>query len=111
MHLLFEKRSISLPTKSLDSMSQQQKSGLDIDLGNLCSKDAFNWAKSTFSNRQGKSGAAALQVDGAFSNMLVFGNQRIGIASDGKGTGWIPGTTILGVVNKSLIGFAYFTNQ
>ncbi|MCH2044229.1 MAG: AIR synthase-related protein [Saprospiraceae bacterium] len=67
-------------------MSQQQKSGLDIDLGNLCSKDAFNWAKSTFSNRQGKSGAAALQVDGAFSNMLVFGNQRIGIASDGIGT-------------------------
>ena len=28
-------------------MSDQNKSGLDIDLGNLCSKDAFGWAKKT----------------------------------------------------------------
>jgi len=26
-------------------MASQKKSGLDIDLGNECSKDAFNWAK------------------------------------------------------------------
>lgn len=67
-------------------MSNQKKSGLDIDLGNLCSKDAFGWAKKTFSNRTNKAGAAALKVDGVFSNMLLFGNQRIGIASDGIGT-------------------------
>ncbi|WMX15441.1 MULTISPECIES: AIR synthase-related protein [unclassified Aureispira] len=67
-------------------MSNQKKSGLDIDLGNLCSKDAFGWAKKTFSNRTNKAGAAALKVDGVFSNMLQFGNQRIGIASDGIGT-------------------------
>jgi len=42
--------------------------------------------KKTFSNRQDKPGAAALKVDGAFSNMLSFGKQRIGIASDGIGT-------------------------
>ncbi|MCH2023834.1 MAG: AIR synthase-related protein [Saprospiraceae bacterium] len=67
-------------------MSNKKKSGLDIDLGNLCSKDAFNWAKKTFSNRENKVGAAALKVDGVFSNMLTFGGQRIGIASDGIGT-------------------------
>ena len=67
-------------------MSDQKKSGLDIDLGNLCSKDAFGWAKKTFANRNNKAGAAALKVDGVFSNMLQFGNQRIGIASDGIGT-------------------------
>lgn len=67
-------------------MSNQKKSGLDIDLGNLCSKDAFGWAKKTFSNRTNKAGAAALKVDGVFSNMLTFGDQRIGIASDGIGT-------------------------
>lgn len=67
-------------------MSDQNKSGLDIDLGNLCSKDAFGWAKKTFANRSNKAGEAALKVDGVFSNMLKFGNQRIGIASDGIGT-------------------------
>lgn len=67
-------------------MSEQPKSGLDIDLGNLCSKDAFGWAKTTFQNRHNKAGATALKVDGAFANMLLFGNQRIGITSDGIGT-------------------------
>lgn len=67
-------------------MANSKKSGLDIDLGNLCSKDAFGWAKQTFSNRADQAGATALKVDGAFSNLLTFGNQRIGIASDGIGT-------------------------
>lgn len=67
-------------------MANQKKSGLDIDLGNLCSKDAFGWAKKTFPNRANKAGAAALKVDGGFSNLLQFGKQRIGIASDGIGT-------------------------
>ena len=62
------------------------KSGLDIDLGNLCSKDAYNWAKTSFKNRQGRVGEAALKVDGAFANMLRFGATRLGIASDGIGT-------------------------
>ena len=67
-------------------MENPKQSGLDIDLGNLCSKDAFDWAKTTFKNRENKAGAIALKVDGVFSNMLIFGNQRIGIGSDGIGT-------------------------
>jgi phosphoribosylformylglycinamidine cyclo-ligase len=67
-------------------MADQKQSGLDIDLGNLCSKDAFGWAKQTFANRNEKAGALALDVDGVFANMLQFGNQRIGIGSDGIGT-------------------------
>lgn len=67
-------------------MADQKQSGLDIDLGNLCSKDAFKWAKTTFANREGKAGELDLEVDGVFSNMLRFGNQRIGIGSDGIGT-------------------------
>jgi len=72
--------------QNINKMSNQKKSGLDINLGNLCSKDAFNWAKKTFPNRTNKAGAAALKVDGVFSNMLQFADQRIGIASDGIGT-------------------------
>lgn len=67
-------------------MAGQKQSGLDINLGNLCSKDAFEWAKTTFPNRANKAGSIALDVDGVFSNMLIFGNQRIGIGSDGIGT-------------------------
>ena len=67
-------------------MSSQKNSGLDIDLGNACSKDAFSWAKKTFANRQGKAGQTSLDVDGVFSNLLDFNGQRIGIASDGIGT-------------------------
>ena len=67
-------------------MTDKTHSGLNIDLGNLCSKDAFAWAKKTFPNRIGKAGASAKSLDGAFSNLLRFDNQRIGIASDGIGT-------------------------
>lgn len=70
----------------MSDQSSTTTGGLDIDLGNECSKDAFNWAKTTFSNRDRRAGATALKVDGAFANMLLFGNQRIGITSDGIGT-------------------------
>jgi len=66
--------------------SKSQQSGLDIDLGNKCSKNAFGWAKKTFPNRENKAGRLCLGVDGAFSNMIAFGKQRIGISSDGIGT-------------------------
>ncbi len=67
-------------------MSKNSQSGLDINLGNACSKDAYAWAKKTFANRDEKAGANASKVDGGFSNLLLFGNQRIGIGSDGIGT-------------------------
>ncbi len=64
----------------------KKKSGLDINLGEKCSATASNWAKKTFGNRQGKSGAIDLANNQFFSNMLCFGQQKIGIASDGIGT-------------------------
>jgi len=65
-------------------MSKQ--SGIDINLGNKCSKNAYSWAKKTFKNREGMEGAPAIGVDGAFANVIHFKNARIGISSDGIGT-------------------------
>ncbi len=59
---------------------------MDIDLGNKCSKNAYEWAKKTFTNRTGKDGEPATDLDGAFSNMVKVGNSKIGISSDGIGT-------------------------
>lgn len=67
-------------------MQSTDQSGLDIDLGNRCSQIAFDWAKKTFAYRNGKIGQIALHVDGAFSNLLNFNGQKIGISSDGIGT-------------------------
>ncbi len=67
-------------------MSQTSNSGMDIDLGNECSKNAYNWSKKTFINRSAKAGMPATDLEGGFSNLLYFGDTRIGIASDGIGT-------------------------
>ncbi len=64
----------------------QKQSGVNIDLGNQSSQTAFAYARETFSNRSGKKGAVASKIDGGFSNLLIFGNERIGIGSDGTGT-------------------------
>lgn len=64
----------------------KKQSGVDIDLGNACSKNAYTWAKKTFANRAGKAGEPHMGVDGAFSNVLQFKDARIGISSDGIGT-------------------------
>ena len=64
----------------------QQQSGMDIDLGNECSKNAYHWSKKTFVNREGRAGMPFKGLDGAFSNMLDFKGTKIGIASDGIGT-------------------------
>jgi phosphoribosylformylglycinamidine cyclo-ligase len=64
----------------------QKKSGLDIELGNKSSKIAYDYAIDTFPNRNGKRGAVASKSNGGFSNLLIFGNERIGIGSDGIGT-------------------------
>lgn len=58
----------------------------DIDLGNQCSRNAYNWAKKTFDTRKGRHGEIGMKIDGAFSNALHFGAERIGISSDGIGT-------------------------
>lgn len=67
-------------------MQTGNQSGLDIDLGNHCSQIAFNWAKKTFANRNGKVGEIAMKIDGAFANVMNFNGLKIGISSDGIGT-------------------------
>lgn len=64
----------------------QKKSGVDIELGNKSSEIAYGHAIQTFPNRQGKRGAVGSKTNGGFSNLLLFGNERIGIGSDGIGT-------------------------
>ena len=67
-------------------MQNTTQSGFDIDLGDRCSANAFDWSKKTFSSRRNKAGMPCLDVDGAFSNMLDFKGAGIGISSDGIGT-------------------------
>ena len=64
----------------------KKRVGVHIDLGNKASKIAYAHAKKTFSNRLGKKGQPASAPDGNFSNLLLFGEERIGIGSDGIGT-------------------------
>jgi len=65
---------------------QKAASGLDIKLGDTASRIAFEHAKNTFSTRPDRIGSIGRLPDGAFSNIIHFGDQRIGIASDGVGT-------------------------
>ncbi len=62
------------------------QSGMNIDGGDRCSKNAYSWSKKTFRNRKNKTGMPCLNMDGAFSNMLDFHGVKIGISSDGIGT-------------------------
>ncbi|MFW6366199.1 MAG: AIR synthase-related protein [Spirochaetota bacterium] len=67
-------------------MDKERESGVDIDIGNRCSRRAYELSKETFANRSGKPGAPCMSVDGLFSNMLDFNGTKIGISSDGIGT-------------------------
>ncbi len=62
------------------------KPGIDIDLGNTCSRIAYAWAKKSFALRAGLLGEVCDGMDGSFSTILRFGPTRIGISSDGIGT-------------------------
>ncbi|NOX88282.1 MAG: phosphoribosylformylglycinamidine cyclo-ligase, partial [Calditrichaeota bacterium] len=67
-------------------MNKKQQSGVDIDLGNRCSKIAYDWAKKTFSLRPAGSGNPVAGLEGAFSNVMDYRGVKIGISSDGIGT-------------------------
>lgn len=67
-------------------MSKTPQSGVDIDLGNQCSRTAYAWAKKTFSNRPAGEGNPELDVDGSFSNVMDFRGVKVGMSSDGIGT-------------------------
>jgi len=63
-----------------------KQSGTDIDLGNRCSRIAYNWAKKTFANREPGTGNPLMNMDGGFANVMDFGGVKIGMSSDGIGT-------------------------
>ncbi|MBF0545574.1 MAG: phosphoribosylformylglycinamidine cyclo-ligase [Candidatus Riflebacteria bacterium] len=81
-----------MKSKSTDPGNNQthspipNSSGIDLDSGHSCSKTAFAWAKKTFSNRAGLFGSSALEIDGAFCNIMKYGDSYIGMTSDGIGT-------------------------
>ena len=66
--------------------SPEKSAGYDIDLGNACSRNAYGWAKKTFAHRRGLPGEPAQDLDGGFANEVRFGQERLGISSDGIGT-------------------------
>ncbi len=66
--------------------AKKTQSGLDIDLGNQCSRVAYDWAKKTFTTREGRMGMPLPGLDGSFSNLMDFGKVRIAMSSDGIGT-------------------------
>ncbi|MEJ2054032.1 MAG: AIR synthase-related protein [Calditrichaceae bacterium] len=67
-------------------MEKELNSGIDIDLGNQCSRIAYNWAKKTFTHREPGSGNPLMSADGGFSSLMDFNGVKIGISSDGIGT-------------------------
>ncbi len=67
-------------------MAKSIKSGIDIDLGNQCSRTAYSWAKKSFSHRPEASGNPLINVDGVFSNVMDYQGVKVGISSDGIGT-------------------------
>ncbi|MDZ7797343.1 MAG: AIR synthase-related protein [Candidatus Marinimicrobia bacterium] len=67
-------------------MSKTARSGVNIDLGNQCSRIAYAWAKKSFGNRPAGEGNPERDLDGAFSNIMDFRGIKIGMASDGVGT-------------------------
>ncbi|NVO32379.1 AIR synthase-related protein [Hymenobacter lapidiphilus] len=60
--------------------------GYSIEEGNAASRNAYEWAQKTFATRAGKPGEPARDLAGGFSNEIRFGNERLGIGSDGIGT-------------------------
>ena len=67
-------------------MTDNARSGLDIDVGNRCSRVAWDWSRTTLAARQGKPGASWGHLEASFASLLDFGGVRIGITSDGIGT-------------------------
>ena len=67
-------------------MQNRINSGIDIDLGNQCSRIAYDWAKKTFTHREPGTGNPLMSADGGFSSLMDFHGVKIGMSSDGIGT-------------------------
>ncbi|MBN2087116.1 phosphoribosylformylglycinamidine cyclo-ligase [Candidatus Peregrinibacteria bacterium] len=66
-------------------MSNYKESGVDVELGDRCSKLAYNAAKETFVGRNGMIGQPVVQ-DGGFTGMLDMGDFYMIQNDDGVGT-------------------------
>ncbi|HUU61432.1 MAG TPA: AIR synthase-related protein [Acidimicrobiia bacterium] len=61
-------------------------SGLDLNRQDRASAVAYEWAQSTFANRQGRAGLPILGTGGFFANLMDFPGTVIAMTSDGIGT-------------------------
>ncbi len=61
-------------------------SGLDISLGNRCSRTALAWARKTYQARSGRLGVPLLRSDSLFANLMDFGPFQLAMTTDGIGT-------------------------
>jgi phosphoribosylformylglycinamidine cyclo-ligase len=66
-------------------MATYKDSGVDVELGDRCSRIAYEAAKSTFSGRQGMIGEPVIQ-DGGFTGMMNMGDFYLIQNDDGVGT-------------------------
>ena len=60
--------------------------GVDLGLGDRCSRRAFRWAERSFAVRQGKAGLPLFGGAGSFSNWMDFGPLKVAMTCDGIGT-------------------------
>lgn len=60
--------------------------GVDLGLGDRCSRRAFRWAERSFETRQGRWGMPSFGGAGSFSNWMDFGSLKVAMTCDGIGT-------------------------
>ncbi|MBI2252185.1 MAG: phosphoribosylformylglycinamidine cyclo-ligase [Armatimonadetes bacterium] len=80
-HLNYQRINLSPP--NLSGITYKD-SGINLDLGELCSKIAYAYAKKTFKNRN-KIGKA-VNLEGGFSGLIDFGDFYLCFNSDGIGS-------------------------
>ncbi len=60
--------------------------GVDLGLGDRCSRRAFRWAERSFEARRGKLGLPLFGGAGSFSNWMDYGPLQVAMTCDGIGT-------------------------
>ena len=69
-----------------EGMMAEAAKGVDLGLGDRCSRRAFGWAEKSFEVRRGKMGMPLFGGAGSFSNWMDYGSQRVAMTCDGIGT-------------------------
>jgi phosphoribosylformylglycinamidine cyclo-ligase len=60
--------------------------GVDLGLGDRCSRRAFRWAERSFEARRDKTGFPLFGGAGSFSNWMDYGPLQVAMTCDGIGT-------------------------